>query len=356
MNKKIKPQKVAHILCCLNVGGAERFVIDLSTVQKSLGMSPTIVSLGSSKDVLIAECLKNKVSVITAIGNSLTKMCHCFIVLQKFDVIHIHSPHGLKFLRYILPLLKKKVIYTRHGAKPFNEKIWLAFHKKIKPFVSAVTFVSKEGQNIFLNNHQWESTPHQVIDNGVIIKDNARQTTSNKILRIGSVGRMVPLKNQIGLLKAVKCLDNSDRNNIELHFFGDGKCLDELKHFHQESIPDVKVNFHGMVNDRDYIYSSFDLLIVTSETEGLSMVIIEAMANRIPVIASDVGGNPKLVIHEKTGWLFNYDDEHMLREYIQKVIVDRTLVNSVGKSAFFYIKDNFSITSAAKKYAELYES
>ena len=139
-------------------------------------------------------------------------------------------------------------------------------------------------------------------------------------------------------------------------FFGDGECLDELKRFHQENLPDVQVIFHGMVNDRDYIYSSFDLLIVTSETEGLSMVIIEAMANKIPVIASNVGGNPKLVIHDKTGWLFDYDDEQVLSQYILNAINDRKLINKAGESAFVYIKDNFSITSAAKKYAELYEN
>jgi len=348
--------KVAHIVCSLDIGGAERFVIDLSIVQKSLDINPTVVSLGTPQDPLIDECLKNKVNVVTAFGNSLSKMFHCFFILRAFDVIHVHSPHGLKFLRFILPLLNKKVIYTRHGAKPFKEKNWVNFHHKIKPFVSAITFVSKEGQSNFLQNHQWRSLSHQVIDNGVIINDVLREIISDSVLRIGSVGRMIPLKNQIGLLKAVNCLDNIYRSNIELHFFGDGECLDELKRFHQERLPAVKVIFHGMVKDRNYIYSSFDLLIVTSETEGLSMVIIEAMANKIPVIASDVGGNPKLVIHDKTGWLFDYDDEQVLSKYILNVIEDRTLINQTGESAFDYIKEHFSIASAAKKYAELYEN
>ena len=219
MKKVNRPTKVAHILCSLDVGGAERFVIDLSIVQKSLKIDPTVVSLGSPQDFLVGECSKNKVSVVTAFGSSLSKMFHCLFVLRKFDVIHIHSPHGLKFLRFVLPLLNKKVIFTRHGAKAFNEINWINFHKKIKPYVTAITFVSNEGKDNFLQSHPWSDITHQVIDNGVIINQGLTKDISSSVLRIGSVGRMIPLKNQIGLLKAVKCLDITARNNIELHFF-----------------------------------------------------------------------------------------------------------------------------------------
>jgi glycosyltransferase involved in cell wall biosynthesis len=346
--------KVAHIVGSLNIGGAERFVIDLCSAQKKLDIKPAIISLGSPRDPLITECNTNNIPVASYGGGSLVKIFRVLLVLLKFDVIHIHSPHALKFLNSLLPLLNKKIIYTRHGASPLKQKKWSDLHLKASKYVDVITFVSQEGLNNFKGKHKWHNTPHLVIDNGVIISPITKQKSD--ILRIGSVGRMIPLKHQISLLNAAQCLPVKSQNNIALHFFGDGECLNALKDFHQHNIANVNVNFHGMVSDRELIYSNIDVLVVTSETEGLSMVIIEAMANRIPVIATDVGGNPKLVISEQTGWLFEYDDNKQLSEYIQCFIDNPQLITEYGDNAFEYISANFSIDAAANKYIELYNA
>ena len=344
--------KVAHIVGSLNIGGAERFVIDLCSVQKQLDMKPAIISLGNPDDPLVAECKVNQIPVASYGGGSLIKIFRVFLVLLKFDVIHIHSPHALKFLNLLLPFLNKKIIYTRHGAAPLKAKHWLNLHVKAKKYVDAITFVSQEGLDNFQSQHKWHNTPSLVIDNGVIISPVGKNQSEK--LRIGSVGRMIPLKHQISLLNAVQRLPTESQKNIALHFFGDGECLSLLRQFHQNNIANVEVNFHGMISDREFIYSTIDVLVVTSETEGLSMVIIEAMANRIPVIATDVGGNPKLVINEQTGRLFSYNEDEKLSEHIQYFIDNRQLVKEYGDNAFEYISVNFSIESAAKKYVQLY--
>lgn len=344
--------KVAHIVGSLNIGGAERFVIDLCSVQKQLDMKPAIISLGNPDEPLVSECKVKKIPVASYGGGSLIKIFRVFLVLLKFDVIHIHSPHALKFLNLVLPFLNKKIIYTRHGAAPLTAKHWLDLHIKANKYVDAITFVSQEGLDNFQAKHKWHNTPSLVIDNGVLISPVAKKQSEN--LRIGSVGRMIPLKHQINLLNAVQRLPVKSQSNINLHFFGDGECLNLLKQFHQTHITNVEANFHGMISDREFIYSNIDVLVVTSETEGLSMVIIEAMANRIPVIATDVGGNPKLVINEQTGWLFNYNDDEKLSEHIQCFIDNPQLVIEYGDNAFEYISANFSIESSAKKYVQLY--
>jgi len=346
--------KIAHIVGSLNVGGAERFVIDLCRAQKSLNIKPAIISLGHPSDPLISECQAGHIPVASYVGSSIAKIFRVFIVLLKFDVIHIHSPYALKFLHRLFPLLNKKIIYTRHGAAPLTAKHWVRLHAKVKKYISGVTFVSQEGLENFQAQHQWHNMPSVVIDNGVIISPVVKKKSEK--LRIGSVGRMIPLKHQISLLKAVERLSTESKNKIAIHFFGDGECLPALTQYHQEKIADVDVSFHGMVSDREFIYANIDVLVVTSETEGLSMVIIEAMANKIPVIASNVGGNPKLVIDDKTGWLFNYDDDAKLAEHIQRFFDERPLITKYGNNAFSYISDNFSIESAAKEYAKLYLS
>ncbi|MDX2367588.1 MAG: glycosyltransferase family 4 protein [Colwellia sp.] len=349
--------KVAHVVSSLNIGGAERFVIDLCDVQKGLNINPTVISLGTPKELLVGECKKKNIAVVSYNHHPIFKLIRLFIALLKFDVIHIHSQHALKFLSYTFPLLHKKIIYTRHGAAPLSSPEWVSLHLKVKPFVNIATFVSQEGLDIFQQNHGWESIPNYVIDNGVLISPLMKNADTNiSKLRIGSVGRMIPLKNQLGLLKAINTLAEVTQTQIEVNFFGDGECSQSLTAYKKEHLAKVDVIFHGMVNDREKIYSSFDVLVVTSETEGLSMVIIEAMANKLPVIATNVGGNPKLVINGQTGWLFEYNDDEKLAEIIQNVINNKALISAIGDNAFSYISENFSIDTSAKKYAELYEN
>jgi glycosyltransferase involved in cell wall biosynthesis len=355
MLDKKKKLKVVHVVASLKVGGAERFVIDLCHTQQSEGKEVGIVSLGQPGEPLESECEAQNITFYSRRCSSILKLLQVYFLLKKADVIHIHSPHSLKFLQLLLPLLKRAIIYTRHGAAPLAAEHWKKLHIKAQPYIKAATFVSQEGKDNFQGTHQWHKTPCHVIDNGVLINPIKTTGKLSEKLRIGSVGRMIPLKNQLGLLKALALLPEAVQNNIEVHFFGDGDCLEPLKTFDRESLSGSKVNFHGMVNDRELIYSSFDLLVVTSETEGLSMVIIEAMANQIPVIATDVGGNPKLVIPDNTGWLFDYNDDEKLAEIIARIAVDKSVLVELGQEAFHYISTNFSIQTSANKYSKLYD-
>ena len=347
--------KVAHIVGSLKVGGAERFVIDLCRTQKHNGQQPIIISLGQPGEQLEAECAAENITFFSSSRSAIFKLIQVFIRFKKVDVLHIHSPHALKFLQVVIPFFKGKLIYTRHGAAPLKAEHWKKLHVKVQSCFNAITFVSQEGMENFKKQHHLTDVPHSVIDNGVIIDPIRSITQSSKKIKLGSVGRMIPLKNQLGLLKAVNILDVDLQNSIELHFFGDGDCLESLMAYKEQAIPNVAVTFHGMVNDREIIYSNIDALVVCSETEGLSMVIIEAMANRIPVIATNVGGNPKLVVDQKTGWLFEYDDNNKLAEIISSIENDKAILETLGLEAFNYISANFSIQSSAEKYLALYE-
>ena len=346
---------IAHILGSLQVGGAERFVIDLCRTQRKQGNNPMIISLGRPGEQLESECDANQITFFSSNRTSILKLIQVYVRLKQMDIVHIHTPYALKFLQAIVPFLKAKIIYTRHGAAPLIAKHWKKLHVKIQPFIHAITFVSKEGMENFQKLYHWQQTPSQVIDNGVLINPVNPGSKCSAKVRIGSVGRMIPLKNQLGLLKALSLLTADIQSNIEVHFFGDGECLTHLKDYSALNLPDTKVKFYGMVNDREEIYANIDALVVCSETEGLSMVIIEAMANKIPVIATNVGGNPKLVLDQKTGWLFDYDDNKKLAVILANIVQDKTVLNPIGLAAFNYISANFAIESSAKKYLALYE-
>jgi len=342
-NVTIKPKSVLHILSSLNIGGAERFVIDLAIEQRqSLKLNSAILSFGKEDDVLVAECIKNNIPV------------H----FVKGDVLHFHSPFTLLFTCYS-PILcrRKKVIYTRHGAEPFNQFKWRVMHKITHSIVDQITFVSNEGQTVFGQVNGWQSKPQSVVDNGILIpKENHRQTLDQQNLKIklGSVARMVPLKNQICLLKAISLMPEVLANKFQVHFFGNGPCAELLKSVAAESAFPDNVYFHGMLVDREEIYKYIDVMVVTSEMEGLSIAILEAMARRIPVLATKVGGNPKLVQSNVTGQLFNYNDDKELSRLLTDIAENPQLIEKWGSEAYQLVEQDYSLETVAQKYMKLY--
>ncbi|MEW6997258.1 glycosyltransferase family 4 protein [Colwelliaceae bacterium BS250] len=339
----------------LNCGGAERFVIDLSQQQKDDGINAKIISFGTDTDSLLAECKKNQLQVLTINAIKLVAHYRLYKALKAVDVVHIHSPHVLKFLLPILPLLiNKKIIYTRHGAHPFNQRLWLIVHRFCQKYIDHITFVSEEGKQIFTANHGWHSKNKSVIDNAVKLPNISKRQRNSKQISLGSVGRMVDLKNQICLLQALTKLNKDELQDISVHFFGDGPCMGKLKDYQQQYLPNSNIFFHGLVIDRQKIYSTFEVLIVTSETEGLSLVIIEAMASECCVIASNVGGNPQLVSDNETGWLFEYNDSTTLASLIKSCLQDKNQMAAFAQKSKQKICEQFSLTKCAQAYQKIY--
>ncbi len=348
--------KITHIVSSLQIGGAERFAIDLSEIQNKLNHTAEIVSFGKKNDQLVKVCESKNINVEIVPRETLKKIFSLFKYLSNADIIHLHSPSALRAcIVHLFFMFYKKTIYTRHGERTLSSKSWLKLHKFAKHIINHVTFVSEKGKDVFIKYQKWNKVPHHVIENGVNLpaKDIFIKNDSYK-LRLGSVGRMVKLKNQISLLKALSYIEKKTLSNIEIHFFGEGESQDILKKYTINHLADDIVTFHGEVTDRVQIYNSFDVLVVTSETEGLSLAILEAMAFSHPVLATPVGGNPRLVLHEKTGFLFDYNDSEALANYIEKLAYNSSLVIDLGTNAKNHIIDNYSLENTAKKYTNIY--
>ncbi len=342
----------------LLVGGAERFVIDLCVEQRAQGMQAEIVSFGELGDplVAVAEALGIKVSVVKGIkGLMQFRLWRAF---RAQSIIHFHSPAALKVALPILPFcLDRKMVYTRHGADPLASASWRKVHQFARRYIDNICFVSLEGQQVFHQQHGWEHVASAVIDNGIAMPEEREVVPhpQDGRLRIGSVGRMVALKHQISLLKAVALLPVSLAQKIEVHFFGSGDQLPLLQQFSQQHLQQSEVIFHGLVSERAEIYNRFELLVVTSETEGMSLAIMEAMAYKRAVAATKVGGNPLLVEQGKTGYLFNYDDSQALAELIEQALTCPEQVIAFGEQGRQRILNQFSLQRTQQQYQAVYD-
>ncbi|WP_068544414.1 glycosyltransferase family 4 protein [Thalassotalea crassostreae] len=346
---------IVHLPSSLNIGGAERFIIDLCQQQSDDGLTTKIMSFGNPDDALIDECNRVNIETLTVSKFKPFALFQILSYILSCDVIHIHSPYVLKYLVPVLPILsRKKIIYTRHGSALLNEQHWVKIHRQCMKYIDHMTFVSDEGKAIFSNIHGWSKINKTVIDNAIKLPQFDKAPQPKGKLRLGSVGRMIDLKNQISLLQAVNLLTMEEQQRLIINFFGDGPRQGELESFVADNLATMDIVFHGMVQDRRDIYGKIDVLVVTSETEGLSLAIIEAMASGSAIFASNVGGNPKLVKDGINGWLFEYNDIRHLAQIISDSLNQAQVITDFSAKAKQQIEEQFSLQNCAQKYQLIY--
>lgn len=351
--------RILHVLSSLRLGGAERITIELAKLQRREGYDAQILSLGASEDFLVA--VANQGGIPLQVSEKSQGRFSRYQEIRKLtdglDVLHLHSPYALKFLGPLLPFLKvRKIVYTRHGLEALDKARWKLTHFLSRPFIHQTTFVAQSGYDVFLANQHWNEERMRVISNGVFTPDSYQCSTAVPV-RFGSVGRMVPVKAQWDLLEAVdrlsRILGPEFANKFELKFFGSGPLEGQLRE-QAEGLSLDNIAFCGEEPDIEKIYEQIDVIVVSSESEGLSMVIMEGMARGRPAIATDVGGNSTLVKQKETGLLVPYKEPEKLAQAMQQFINKPDLVERYGSNARKLIEQEYSLQNAHRAYLACY--
>ena len=141
-------------------------------------------------------------------------------------------------------------------------------------------------------------------------------------LLLSAVGRLTEVKNHPFLLRTMATVFPQVPEAM-LALVGEGGQLERLQTLSRELNIADRVRFVGHRNDIPEILGATDLLVHTSLMEGCPNVVLEAMAMAKPVIATDVGGTPELVVHGETGLLVPSGDEEALSQAILSLALDR---------------------------------
>lgn len=199
-----------------------------------------------------------------------------------------------------------------------------------------------------------DSIPVHVIANGV---DSERfcpppSTEPHAALRLLFVGRFQSQKNLPFLFREVARLE---KGTFELHLVGDGpqrKMLDCLAN--NLGISDSIV-WHGWLSREalPQIYRSVDCLVNSSLYEGMPNVVLEAMASGLPLLASNVAGNNELVVHEKTGFLFNLNTPSDHFAAMLNRLRDADLRRQMGEAARNRVLNLFGWDRVSAEYLHL---
>jgi sugar transferase (PEP-CTERM/EpsH1 system associated) len=170
---------------------------------------------------------------------------------------------------------------------------------------------------------------------------------------IGSVGRLVTVKNYPLLLQAARGLENG---NLAILLVGEGPERGTLEAMAREFGLGAHVRFLGHREDIAELLGAMDAFVLPSLSEGMSNTLLEAMASGVAVVASDVGGNPEIVSDGIDGLLFRSRDEAGLREKLQELLANPALRMRLGRAGRERVLRDFSIEAMISRYETLYQT
>jgi glycosyltransferase involved in cell wall biosynthesis len=199
------------------------------------------------------------------------------------------------------------------------------------------------------------------ISNGIDISAfAAAPTTLGNQLRkgngliVGMVGRLESNKGQEYLVRAAAQVLREFPETMFV-FAGDGPSRAELESLSQQLGIADHVRFLGQRRDMPEVYASMDILALPSLEEGMPMVILEAFAAGKPVVATPVGGIPKLIQNDETGLLINPQDVAGLRDAILRLIKEPELRKRLAAKGHARAERAFSSDAMARQYEAVYE-
>ena len=263
---------------------------------------------------------------------------------NNYDVVHCHSSKAGVIGR----LAAKKnnvenVIYTVHGwwgvtqFRGLKRNSVLFVERVMAKKTDKLVFVCNRDQEFAKNNLIGKVSQYEVIVNQVTVPQYGRGKLrsmldlSDSVKIVGNVARLSPQKNPIRFVEVAAEVLKSSSNTVFV-WIGDGELMDHaIEHSKRLGIAD-KIRFIGFHQNGAELMADFDCLLMTSDDEGLPITVLEALAQGIPVVSTDVGGIRESL--DNLGKVVAIDENcadqlagEILRELAQKVNRKRSQEN-----------------------------
>ncbi|OGU15570.1 MAG: hypothetical protein A2X61_06465 [Ignavibacteria bacterium GWB2_35_12] len=256
---------------------------------------------------------------------------------------------------------KPKIILYQHMQSGLKKKDW--FHNWIYRNIDGVIVITQKMKEELKTTTIFNEDKIEVVTLGIHLhkfnpKNHNKQLTKklfnlpdDKFI-IGCVGRLDIHKDQLTAIKALSLINNE---NIILVLVGNKE--NEYVDYYNQMLELInRLDLHNRViilpfTDRvPELMNCFDILVHPARSETFGLVIIEAMASGLPVIATNSGGVPEIITHNENGYLFEQCDYNNLAKLLMNLIDDESLRAKFTQTAFFNVKENYDYVNQRDKY------
>lgn len=371
----MKPIRVLHLIHRVAFGGTEYGVLKLVNHLDRARFLPSVAGLEGSRPEALAE-LKSDVHLYECrrgegldfrLPFRLARECRT----GKVEIIHSHNWGTYAYAVAAARLARVPVvIHGEHGADSASREIppqRALLRRLLARGTDHFTVVSAELRDRLVQD--WRIPPDRItlIPNGVdLIRIGPRDRAAMKSRLgfsstdplIGTVATFRPVKDVGTLIRAfTKVRETLSRSRLVLAGWDPGEAfqLELAREPGWEQIRDG-VHFLGVRSDISEVLSALDVYVNSSVYEGMSNTILEAMACALPVVATNVGGTPDLVVSGETGWLVPVKDPAILASRILDLLQDSATAREMGERGRRRVEQNHSFAEMIHANERLYES
>lgn len=359
---------VAHLVYSLGCGGLQTLLAECINRMPAQHYRHVVISLTATNDnagrisrpdVALYDLHKPP-------GNSLSTHVKLWRLLRQLRPAVLHT-YNIGTIEYNATALLAGVpvrIHAEHGRDSVEidgkHSKYNLLRRLLTPVIDAYVPVSNDLQHWLHHSIGVPASKIAMVINGVDTVAYApveQDGVAPRPIRIGTVGRIDRIKNHLGLLDIFALLLErfpAPQFDLRLAVVGDGPLLETLRaRVAAQSWAD-RVELPGARADVADIMRGFDVFVLPSLSEATPVVILEAMATALPVVASRVGGVPQLVLEGRTGFLVDPADVEGFAGAISRYVRDPELGREHGAAGRAHVQEGYSVDAMVGGYDALY--
>ena len=362
---------ILHLIDHYKIGGPGKTILNSAKfINNKFDIHIGVFQPSHCANDLLTAANKNNIPTIVlkdSIGLNIKNLflLSKYIINNKITIVH---SHGYKtniialFVKLIAPQIK--IVTTLHGWIVNNPKqyIYKLCDLVISFFFDGVICVSKAIYNSLPKFVQRKPSTKR-IHNAIVIKDydnNTDRTNIRKelaiedeIFLIGIIGR---LSKEKGCREAIELFHHLQTNNFSYKaiFIGEGPDKNMINSLIERYQLTDRVKIVGFKPYIQPYLAALDLLLVPSFTEGISNVILESLTQKVPIIATKVGGTPEIIANGYNGMLVHPGKPYEWYDTVIKLFSDEGLRRQITFNGFQVISDKFSFYQRMLKVEQLY--
>ncbi len=358
--------RVLHVIARLNVGGTARYITQLASELPKHGIE-TFVATGFVQGAEVEDESAQSIDLIriSSMGRSINpikdhfarKQLDKIITEVKPDIIHTHTFKA----GYVIRMKKQSVpvIHTFHGHllddpefSGFKSKVIVEVErmlaKKSAKLVTVGRRVSEELLEQKIGHRtQFVNIPPGVVPVNVTPKEQALKNLNledDGTPLVGWIARVTGVKNPMRALEVADALPDA-----RFVMAGGGDLLDQVR-----AAAPSNVTVLGWAEASD-LFGAADMILSTSENEGMPVALIEAQLAGKPVVATDVGSVSEVILNHETGIVTN-KNAGSLASAVESLVLDKTTREEMGRLAIARAQALFSVDRMINAHIELYKS
>jgi glycosyltransferase involved in cell wall biosynthesis len=358
--------RVLHVIARLNVGGTARYITQLANELPKHGIE-TFVATGFVQGAEVEDPSAQSIDVIRikSMGRSINPIKDHFVRKQldriitevKPDIIHTHTFKA----GYIIRMKKQAipVIHTFHGHllddpefSGLKSKIIIGLERKLAKKSAKLVTVGRRVADELLEQNIGQRTQFVNIPPGVVpvVVTPKQQALKNLNLEddgkplVGWIARVTGVKNPMRALEVADALPDT-----RFVMAGGGDLLDQVKAAAPENVTVL-----GWAEAAD-LFGATDIILSTSENEGMPVALIEAQLAGKPVVATDVGSVSEVILNHETGIVTN-KNPGSIASAVEFLFLDKAKREEMGRLAIARSQALFSVERMINAHIELYKS